>query len=638
MNRNLSRLIKHTLWVIMLLALTPSASAQLVFKITAPSYSATTITISGSGTVTTNSNGFSWNNSNGFNQIFGNSSFNYVNSNLNFKTFSLTGDLQLSDGVTPISFSGVVLDDDTGSDYDDFALNVSTQTSMSSNTSYTLSGSSTFDMAGTATFGDLTEGTYAGTFDGLQAGFNNFSTSDITIIVQQGTEPNASEVSISGATEVGEELTGSYTFSDPEGDSESGSTYKWYRSDDESGTNKTAISGAVIQTYTTTIEDENNYISFEVTPSNGTDTGSPVESSYFGPIDPLLRVESITHLLPSSGIASASDSVTFRLEFNGPATNVTTDDFIADSTAGGTVSSVNMVNNKTYDVKIKSLNSLGGISKLSIKGIGGASATNDIAKLEYSNGSATISQTHVDDHLGQSKLGQSFKATTNNYFTALTLYPRAGYHSFSGSADLKIYSGNEDDGGATLLTSQTINITSSTAESGQSFTVENPPELTSGQTYSFIMDNWSGSGSRAFSSSTNGNYGNGRAIFTSNNSGHTNFDLKFEIFEGTQIAGSVISDVGPETNEMFTIEPTPPENLTITGNEGWRMMSSPVTSTSFGTLLDTLWTQGFPGSDSPEYGSANIFTWSESTQSWVALGNASDVPVKGSGFIMHCLF
>ncbi|MEP4888860.1 MAG: hypothetical protein ABJV04_02440, partial [Aliiglaciecola sp.] len=210
MNRTLSRIIKLALWVFVLLVSTQYTSAQLVFKITAESSSSTTITISGSGTVTTNSNGFSWNNSNGFNQIFGNSSFNYVNSNLNFKTFSLTGDLQLSDGVTPISFSGVVLDDDTGIDYDDFALNVSTQTSMSSNTSYTLSGSSTFDIAGTATFGDLTEGTYAGTFDGLQAGFNNFSTSDITIIVQQSTLPNASSVTFSGDMEVGETLTGSY--------------------------------------------------------------------------------------------------------------------------------------------------------------------------------------------------------------------------------------------------------------------------------------------------------------------------------------------------------------------------------------------------------------------------------------------
>ncbi|MFY0685448.1 MAG: hypothetical protein JXR20_12930, partial [Balneola sp.] len=446
--------------------------------------------------------------------------------------------------------------------------------------------------------------------------------------------PIASNVAISGDFEVGEELTGGYDYFDSKSNPESGTSYKWYRSDNSEGANKTVIPGATDTLYTVVSADETKYVSFEVTPSNGTATGNPIESSYFGPINPLLRLESITHLLPSSGIASASDSVTFRLSFNGPATNITTDDFIADSTAGGTISSVNEVDNKTYDIKIKNLNSLGGISKLSIKGIGGASGTNDIAKLGYSNGSATISQTEVDDYLNQSKLGQSFEATTNNFFTMLTLFPKNGNHSFSGTADLKIYSGNEDDGGATLLTSQTINITSSTAESGQSFTVENPPELTSGQTYSFIMDNWSGSGNKAFSSSTSGNYGNGRAIFTNNNSGHANFDLKFEIFEGAQIVGNALSDVAPVTNEMFTVEPISPENLTITGNEGWRMLSSPVASTSYGTILEPLWTQGFTGADYSD-GASNVYTWNEASKSFQSISNAADIATSGTGFITY---
>jgi hypothetical protein len=162
--------------------------SQIKFTIHATSTSATTITVTGSGSATTNGNGTQWSTSNAVNQIFGTSSFNYVNSNLNFKTFSLTGDLQLTDGNTPVNFSAIVLDDDPGGgDYDDFALNVSTSTAMSANTVYTLTGSATFDISGSATFGDLIPGVYSGTFSGTQFGFSNFSTSDIIIEVLLGT-------------------------------------------------------------------------------------------------------------------------------------------------------------------------------------------------------------------------------------------------------------------------------------------------------------------------------------------------------------------------------------------------------------------------------------------------------------------
>ena len=92
--------------------------SQIKFTIHATSSSATTITVTGSGSATTNGTAQSWNPGDGFNQIFGNSSFNYVNGNLNFRTFGLTGNLKLTNGVTPVNFNGIVLDDDTGSDRD----------------------------------------------------------------------------------------------------------------------------------------------------------------------------------------------------------------------------------------------------------------------------------------------------------------------------------------------------------------------------------------------------------------------------------------------------------------------------------------------------------------------------------------
>uniref|UniRef100_UPI001BFC5EBE MBG domain-containing protein n=1 Tax=Echinicola shivajiensis TaxID=1035916 RepID=UPI001BFC5EBE len=96
--------------------------------------------------------------------------------------------------------------------------------------------------------------------------------------------PSASAVSISGAMTVGEQLTGNYTFTDPDSDPESGSSYKWYRSDDNAGTNKAAISGAMAQQYTLEAADQGKYISFEVTPNDGTDAGTAVESSLKGPV------------------------------------------------------------------------------------------------------------------------------------------------------------------------------------------------------------------------------------------------------------------------------------------------------------------------------------------------------------------
>jgi type IX secretion system substrate protein/NHL repeat-containing protein len=93
------------------------------------------------------------------------------------------------------------------------------------------------------------------------------------------TAPTATNVSFSGTVEVGQQLTGTYTYTDADSDTESGSTYKWYRSDDSSGANKAAISGATSTTYTLVTADAHKYISFEVTPNDGTAFGTAVESA-----------------------------------------------------------------------------------------------------------------------------------------------------------------------------------------------------------------------------------------------------------------------------------------------------------------------------------------------------------------------
>lgn len=96
--------------------------------------------------------------------------------------------------------------------------------------------------------------------------------------------PTVSDLAISGITQLTQNLTGSYTYSDPRNNAENGSTYQWYRSDDGAGTNKEEITGATSLSYSLVAADSNKYISFRVTPNNGIDSGYTQESGYVGPI------------------------------------------------------------------------------------------------------------------------------------------------------------------------------------------------------------------------------------------------------------------------------------------------------------------------------------------------------------------
>jgi len=86
--------------------------------------------------------------------------------------------------------------------------------------------------------------------------------------------PTASGVSISGTAQVGQVLTGSYTYTDANSDPQGTSTYRWLR-------NGVAIGGATASSYTLVAADQGTAITFEVTPvsSVAPTTGTPVVSS-----------------------------------------------------------------------------------------------------------------------------------------------------------------------------------------------------------------------------------------------------------------------------------------------------------------------------------------------------------------------
>ena len=98
-------------------------------------------------------------------------------------------------------------------------------------------------------------------------------------------KPNAFNVAITGTHKIGQVDTGTYTYFDANNDSEGTTTFKWYRADDASGTNKTEITGATNTSYTIVDADEGKYLLFEVTPRTKTGVvGNPTLSSAVGPV------------------------------------------------------------------------------------------------------------------------------------------------------------------------------------------------------------------------------------------------------------------------------------------------------------------------------------------------------------------
>jgi hypothetical protein len=79
----------------------------------------------------------------------------------------------------------------------------------------------------------------------------------------------------------------------------------------------------------------------------------------------------------------------------------------------------------------------------------------------------------------------------------------------------------------------------------------------------------------------------------------------------------------------------PIHSATISGNSGFRMMSSPVSGTIMSDLLDELWIQGMTGGDVTD-GTANVWLLDLAGQSWSAVSNISSQSLTaGQGFLVY---
>jgi hypothetical protein len=160
--------------------------------------------------------------------------------------------------------------------------------------------------------------------------------------------PTATGVTISGTKTVGQTLTGSYTFSDPNGKTESGTTYQWFRAATSGGT-YSAISGATSTIHVLVSADIGQYLKFQVTPKSASGTGSSSLSSATSQINssavPTVSSVSISGTL-TEGL-TLTGSYTYS-QTDGVAQGVSTFRWLESATSGGTYSAINGATSLTY--------------------------------------------------------------------------------------------------------------------------------------------------------------------------------------------------------------------------------------------------------------------------------------------------
>ncbi|MBT3848063.1 MAG: T9SS type A sorting domain-containing protein [Candidatus Marinimicrobia bacterium] len=119
-------------------------------------------------------------------------------------------------------------------------------------------------------------------------------------------------------------------------------------------------------------------------------------------------------------------------------------------------------------------------------------------------------------------------------------------------------------------------------------------------------------------------------------------NYRYFVFPGSSNIGNRASSQSIADYKSFTLgdEFSPDlSKVSIAGNSGFRMMSSPVAGQIYSDLLAELWTQGMTGADVTD-GTANVWTLNVSGQSWTALTDISGSGggaslTAGTGFLVY---
>jgi hypothetical protein len=130
--------------------------------------------------------------------------------------------------------------------------------------------------------------------------------------------PEAKNVTITGIASIDQKLTGSYSYSDPENNAETGSTFKWYRANDGSGAGEVAIDGAAKIDYTLVTADVGKFIRFGVTPkaAAGTSTGIEVKSAFTVTISAKANEAPKAVITAVSGVGAVDEKLTVAYTYS----------------------------------------------------------------------------------------------------------------------------------------------------------------------------------------------------------------------------------------------------------------------------------------------------------------------------------
>lgn len=116
--------------------------------------------------------------------------------------------------------------------------------------------------------------------------------------------------------------------------------------------------------------------------------------------------------------------------------------------------------------------------------------------------------------------------------------------------------------------------------------------------------------------------------------------LEFELFIRGEETNGVTFDGNnfAEDGWLFSISSdVKPDEIMLTGNSCWRMLSSPVQNKSYADLMSTIWTQGVDGAN-VESGTPNVFLWPDiagnNNSDWTPPGNLNTNIEAGSGFMV----